>query len=959
MRITVDLAKASTEPVDLTGVLNPRVGDGDLKLPFHLMYNGDDYDMRGKGMDFLSEGSDQKKIYVTGTVDDSTKGDDPYTGNVTFTFPTGTFKTPGVYDVDKTMFRVVNNDDHSVISTVNVKMTVLPNDSDVESSDDVSYDSRMEKIMKDYSDKGQASLDDAKQKAQQIIDDANKQATDYLNEVKKQGDDLLDEIKQTNSEAKGNVAGDTAATATQAKQLANDNSGKIHDLQGEVGDARGRFMTLSDRENKQDFNIDRKEDKANANANYAAQDLRNDQQDKEIAKKANLSFITDYLSQMHLEPETFENEAALKAKYPTGKAGVMVTADNGHFWLWINGAWIDCGIYQAAGIPDGSITLDKLNARLQALCLPTVEVVDLPGSTPGYLNYHTGEKVAADGYHYTDPIPVIGGEEYRVNGYTYYDGRTIILKDGAGKVVECYPSDSADKAVEFSFTIPRNASEMIVNCQNETPTLLYKVQKYDRSNRALENLGELSAAQKVENYVPVELTENTTKGYWNAKRNGVLTTDDKSKASYKRIAVNPFEVYKITGATRYDAKLVSLIDYNGDLIKTIPESDYESGTYNVVIPLTAAYMEINNYAGVTTTVEKAASFTDQAAKLQSQLAEAYIDFAEQNYNFDPVHLSFTQKGFWDKNGGFTQVDYIGSTDKITVKPFEIYQIDGYTYENSNIYEIFNEKGETLEIYPNTSESLKEYQHSFVIPADGKYLVVNRFNGKDVTLRKATGLHKAVLPTTGKKWIAIGDSWTAVNTLGAGVANYTNYVAERLGLNMVNAAIGGTGYVGHNKDADDQFYNREIPADGDAYTILGSFNDVFVDGFKFGDVGDTDKLSLWGAMKATIDHIYSVKDNARIGIIAPGPWGAFNPQNGSTWSKLNIKSSEVGEQYVATMKKFADYYSLPFLDLYHQSNLRPWDVDYVKKYFHNDNTHPNTEGHKQFAPMIADFVNKLL
>lgn len=355
MRITVDLAKASTEPVDLTGVLNPRVGDGDLKLPFHLMYNGDDYDMRGKGMDFLSEGADQKKIHVSGTVDESTKGDDPYTGNVTFTFPTGTFKTPGAYDVDKTMFRVINNDDHSVISTVNVKMNILPNDSDVQSSDDVSYDSRMEKIMKDYSDKGQASLDDAKQKAQQIIDDANKQATDYLNGVKKQGEDLLNEIKQINSEAKGNVAGDTAATATQAKQLANDNSGKIHDLKGEVGDARGRFMTLSDRENKQDFNIDRKEDKSNANANYAAQDLRNDQQDKEIAKKANQGFITDYLSRMYLQPEGFENEAALKVKYPNGKPGIMVTVDTGHKWIWANNQWNDCGIYQAAGIADDSI----------------------------------------------------------------------------------------------------------------------------------------------------------------------------------------------------------------------------------------------------------------------------------------------------------------------------------------------------------------------------------------------------------------------------------------------------------------------------------------------------------------------------------------------------------------------------------------------------------------------------
>ena len=62
MRITVDLAKASTDVLDLTSVLNPRVGDGDLKLPFHITYGESNYDMRGKSMNFLSEGSDQKKI---------------------------------------------------------------------------------------------------------------------------------------------------------------------------------------------------------------------------------------------------------------------------------------------------------------------------------------------------------------------------------------------------------------------------------------------------------------------------------------------------------------------------------------------------------------------------------------------------------------------------------------------------------------------------------------------------------------------------------------------------------------------------------------------------------------------------------------------------------------------------------------------------------------------------------
>lgn len=54
------------------------------------------------------------------------------------------------------------------------------------------------------------------------------------------------------------------------------------------------------------------------------------------------------LSKATFEPEAFENEAALKAKYPAGASGLMITVDTGHKWLWINGAWVDCGIYQAA-----------------------------------------------------------------------------------------------------------------------------------------------------------------------------------------------------------------------------------------------------------------------------------------------------------------------------------------------------------------------------------------------------------------------------------------------------------------------------------------------------------------------------------------------------------------------------------------------------------------------------------
>ena len=362
-RITVDLTKASTETLDLTSVLNPRVGDGQLSVPLHIIYGTDDsgnddpVDMRDKDIEFLSQDTNKNDIYVSGTVTTNSKGDDPYNGNVTFVFPEGTFKVAGTYDVDKTMFRIINKADKIVLSTVNVKLNVLEGGNSDYNFDPnkTSYNSRLEDMLKLAQSQMKDKIANADKEAQAALTDAKQKAADIVKNANDQAQSLLDDIKQTNDEAKGNVAGDTAATAKQAKQQANDNAGKVHDLQGEVSDARGRFMTLSDRENKQDFNIDRKEDKANANSNYAAINLRDDQQDKAIAEKASQSFITDYLSRMYLQPEGFENEAALKAKYPTGKEGIFVTVDTGHKWIYANGQWNDCGVYQSAGIAKHSI----------------------------------------------------------------------------------------------------------------------------------------------------------------------------------------------------------------------------------------------------------------------------------------------------------------------------------------------------------------------------------------------------------------------------------------------------------------------------------------------------------------------------------------------------------------------------------------------------------------------------
>ena len=60
--------------------------------------------------------------------------------------------------------------------------------------------------------------------------------------------------------------------------------------------------------------------------------------------------ITNSLSQINATPEAFKNVDDLKEKYPKGKAGIFVTADTGHKWIYYDDSWNDCGAYQSAGL---------------------------------------------------------------------------------------------------------------------------------------------------------------------------------------------------------------------------------------------------------------------------------------------------------------------------------------------------------------------------------------------------------------------------------------------------------------------------------------------------------------------------------------------------------------------------------------------------------------------------------
>ena len=125
--------------------------------------------------------------------------------------------------------------------------------------------------------------------------------------------------------------------------------------------------------------------------------------------------------------------------------------------------------------------------------------------------------------------------------------------------------------------------------------------------------------------------------------------------------------------------------------------------------------------------------------------------------------------------------------------------------------------------------------------------------------------------------------------------------------------------------------------------------------QYGEIGrdDNDTDTIVGAFTAMINNLYTINPGMIIGVVAPTPWQGYCPSN-------NAGGAEAGEAYVNTLKELCEYYSIPFLPLYYDSNLRPWDSTFRTNYYNNaDGTHPNNDGHELFVyPKMREFLRTI-
>lgn len=207
------------------------------------------------------------------------------------------------------------------------------------------------------------------------------------------------------------------------------------------------------------------------------------------------------------------------------------------------------------------------------------------------------------------------------------------------------------------------------------------------------------------------------------------------------------------------------------------------------------------------------------------------------------------------------------------------------------------------------------------------------------------------PWTGKKWVCVGDSLTEVNSRTT--KHYFDYVAELTGITTVNMGVSGSGYK-RKEDTNQAFYQRvsNIPTDADVVTIFGSGNDLTY----ISDLGtptDSTTDTLCGCINTTLDVIIQRIPAVSLGIVSPTPWAGNQP---------TLDDSNTMARYSKALAEICKIRSIPFLDLYHCSNLRPWTAEGRAACYTKDDgngVHPDETGHKLIAPRFKVFVESLL
>lgn len=356
-------------------------------------------------------------------------------------------------------------------------------------------------------------------------------------------------------------------------------------------------------------------------------------------------------------------------------------------------------------------------------------------------------------------------------------------------------------------------------------------------------------------------------------------------------------------------------------------------------------------------------FNDKATNI-TKISNLSLNLTKENYSINKL---LTIDNYW-----VSTYSVIGESPliKTTLNTENESKIDIYKMSKGTKYKIIGKNHYEIAglailtenlllsyLSQTTPQVLNDYQYEFIAPDNG-YIVTSYYkepSGRTVDNTVMSLYDEQEKYYDNVNWCTLGDSLTDKATLGENVKNYTNYISDKLNLNLTNVGLGGTGYAtGGNKNG--EFFNQvnNIPSNTNLVTLFGSFNDLYVNK-SIGTIKDNDTNTICGCINKTFDNIINKVPNAIIGVILPTPWQNFYGDNNFSSTTYNNPIP-----YLKALKDICEYRSIPYLDLYRKSNLRPWEELFRQNYYLNaDGVHPNTYGHLRISGQISEFIKSLI
>ena len=401
--------------------------------------------------------------------------------------------------------------------------------------------------------------------------------------------------------------------------------------------------------------------------------------------------------------------------------------------------------------------------------------------------------------------------------------------------------------------------------------------------------------------------------------------------------VNPLSRLTITGSTYYSVPFVAIFDANDNVIEYYPTTEVTSGVtlmsdQVIIAPINTSYIIVNNYLSRETKIveEKIMPIEGAIKELAPLMMDDYV----------PIGISsFTNSGYFDYRTG-EAVAYSGwHYIQLDVEEGEEYKITGYPWLAIKTAIVTDASDNVLASYPPSEQSTRAfYNAKFAIPKNGTkmYLNYEYFGGSAYQHYVSCYKKVGAIPSNGKtlKMSIIGDSLSGA--FEAASIRYLNLLEAHDNYVVENLSRSGCGY----KRDDDNLYAfwrqaQRMSSDTDVCLIFGSFNDLSLIS-SLGSRTDSGTSTICGCINQTIDNIFSISRAIKIGVVLPTPWTSNRPY------------SDNSDAYINAIIEICEWRGIPYLDLYHRSQLQPWNSDFCQLYYYNaDGTHPNNAGHLLF------------